>query len=107
DLGDVWRAQTNTGTGWFRRRACVGPDHGIRLGIPGRARLGPRLGATPDHLVAGSSGHVDPSIFLSVAPGGSSTRRVGRLAVIFPRLGDSVALLGFELGLGSRASLAV
>src|SRR5499425_3826220 len=68
---------------------------------------GPRLGAAADELFAGAGRHIDPGVLLPVAAGGARTGRVGRLAVVLARLGDAVALLRLELGLGGGPGLAI
>src|SRR6185295_18117906 len=83
----MWLGRAATG-----RRPARGPRSGL-LGVL----------AAADELLAGAGRDVEPRVTLIVALGRAGARGIGRLAVVLAGLGDAVALLGLELGLGGRA----
>src|SRR5712691_4411427 len=63
------------------------------------------LSAAADDLAAATGGHVDPRITLAVPLRGAGTGRIRGLAIVPPRLGDTVALLDRILWLRRRTIL--
>src|SRR5215510_3520220 len=65
------------------------------------------LELTADNPTTRACRDVEPCIRLPIALGGTSTRRIRRLAVVLACLGNPITLLGCKLGLGSGTALRI